>query len=31
MIDDKNILELRDRFALVFQAQPIIMFGSHAE
>ena len=31
MIDEKSILELRDRIALEFQPQRIIMFGSFAD
>jgi len=31
MIDEKSILELRDRIALEFQPQRIIMFGSCAD
>jgi predicted nucleotidyltransferase len=30
MIDEKSILELRDRIASEFQPQRIIVFGSHA-
>ena len=30
MIDEKSILELRDRIAAEFQPQRIIMFGSYA-